>query len=91
MKKQELVDALATATRSTKAAAEKFLAELGNISTAELKNGGEVPLPGIGKLKATERAARSGRNPKSGEAVEIPASKSAKLTAAKELKDKLNA
>ena len=43
------------------------------MTAQELTAGGEVPLPGLGKLKTKDRAARMGRNPRTGEAVTIPA------------------
>jgi len=55
-----------------------------------LADGQEVTLPGIGKLSVTERAARSGRNPQTGEELEIPASRAPKFKAAKALKDAIN-
>lgn len=48
---------------------------------------GEVTLYGIGKLKTSERAARNGRNPQTGEAIQIPACRVVKLSVAKALKD----
>ena len=45
----------------------------------ELKAGGEITIAGVGKLKAITRAARTGRNPQTGEAIEIPAKRSVKL------------
>ncbi|MFD2884746.1 HU family DNA-binding protein [Pseudomonas lini] len=54
------------------------------------KNGGEITLPGIGKLKVTERPARTGRNPSTGAAIEIAAKKVIKLVVAKGLTDAVN-
>ena len=52
---------------------EAVLKMLGAVAARELAAGGEVPLPGLGKLKTKDRAARMGRNPRTGEAVTIPA------------------
>ena len=57
----------------------------------ELAAGGEVPLPHIGKLQVRDVAARTGRNPKTGEPVEIPAKRKAVLVAGKELKEAMKA
>lgn len=51
--------------------------------------GGKVSMPGIGSFSLAERAARSGRNPKTGETIQIPASKSVKFKAAKNVNDAL--
>jgi DNA-binding protein HU-beta len=52
-----------------------------------LQQGGEVTLPGLGKLKTKQSAARTGRNPHSGEEINIPAKTGVKFVAAKALKD----
>ena len=52
---------------------EAVLQALKDVTAQELPAGGEVPLPGLGKLKTKDRAARMGRNPRTGEAVTIPA------------------
>lgn len=63
------------------------LAALGEVMAAELLGGGEIPLPGVGKLKVKETAARKGRNPKTGESIDIPAGSKVVFTACKELKE----
>lgn len=69
---------------------EAMLAALADITMEEMSvEGGEVPLPGIGKLKADVRAARTGRNPQTGAAIEIPAKNTVKFVMAKILKDAL--
>jgi DNA-binding protein HU-beta len=55
-----------------------------------LKNGDSVTLVGFGTFSVSDRAARTGRNPRTGEAITIPASKSPKFKAGKALKDALN-
>lgn len=57
------------------------------VMAAELLGGGEISLPGVGKLKVKEAAARPGRNPKTGETLTIPAHKKVVFTACKELKE----
>ncbi|MCR5563619.1 MAG: HU family DNA-binding protein [Desulfovibrio sp.] len=59
------------------------------IVTAELVAGNEIPLPGFGRFSVKARPARNGRNPRTGEPLEIPACKTTKFTAAKALKDAL--
>lgn len=89
MTKVELIHTLATQADLSKAQAERVLQALVSITTAELKNGNEALLPGIGKLRVTDRAARTGRNPQTGASVEIPASKAVKFKATSSLKDAL--
>lgn len=90
MKQSELVAAIAAQADLPKATVDKVLTHLGTVTTAELKSGGEVTLPGLGKLSVSDRAARTGRNPQTGAPIEIAASKSAKFGASKALKDALN-
>lgn len=73
----------------TLSAVEKSLAVWCDVAAAELLGDGEVPLPGIGKLKAKKTAARKGRNPRTGESVDIPAGKKVRFVACKELKEAL--
>jgi DNA-binding protein HU-beta len=63
------------------------LEQQGLVAQEELANGGEVTLPGLGKLSVNKRAARPGRNPKTGETIKIKAKNVPKFTAAKALKD----
>lgn len=67
--------------------ATAILDELAELATAELIETGEFPLPGLGKLKAKTTAARTARNPKTGEPVSIPERTVVKFTVAKALKD----
>lgn len=73
----------------SKTAAGHVLEALGSVAAAELLGGGEVPLPGLGKLKAKKMPAKTGRNPKTGAALEIPERMGVKFSAAKELKEAL--
>lgn len=90
MKKAEMIEALATATGLTKADTEKVFNATFDLFKSELEKGNEVSVSGFGKFKISERAARTGRNPATGETMEIKASKSVAFKVGKELKDKLN-
>lgn len=91
MNKVELVAAIAEKSELTKVGAEKALKAFIDTVTEELKNGGKVQLVGFGTFEVAERAERQGRNPKTGESITIPASKSPKFKAGKALKDIVNA
>lgn len=71
--KAELVDALAKATGGTKAASARFLDALVDAVQGAVARGQRVLLTGFGAFERRERAARTGRNPKSGAAISIPA------------------
>ena len=74
----------------SKADIEAAFASLAEITMEEMTaEGGEVPLPGVGKLKVALKPARAGRNPATGAAMEIPARTVVKFSAAKLLKDAL--
>jgi DNA-binding protein HU-beta len=74
----------------SKADVEAILAALADITSAEMQTkNGEIPLPGLGKLKASTRAARTGRNPATGAEIDIPARKTVKFVASKALRDAL--
>jgi len=66
------------------------LESLADVTAGQLATEKEISLPGIGKLTTASKAARTGRNPRTGEAVQIPASTSVKFKAAKSLKDAVN-
>lgn len=69
---------------------EAMLKALAYVATQVLSTkDGEIPLPGLGKLKAVTKAARAGRNPATGAEIEIPARNVVKFSAAKALKDAL--
>lgn len=90
MNKVELVAAIAEKSELTKVDAEKVLKAFIDTVTDELKNGGKVQLVGFGTFEVGERAERQGRNPKTGESITIPASKSPKFKAGRSLKDTIN-
>lgn len=75
MNRKELVDALAAKTESTKADAERNVGALIDIISGTLKKGDSLTLVGFGTFEVRKRAARTGRNPKTGEALKIKASK----------------
>ena len=87
MNKTELISAMSENANMTKVDAEKALKAFIDTVTEELKNGGKVQLVGFGTFEVAERAERQGRNPKTGETITIPASKSPKFKASKALKD----
>ena len=91
MNRTELISAMSEKSELTKVDTEKALKAFIDTVTEELKNGGKVRLVGFGTFEVTERAERQGRNPKTGEAITIPASKSPKFKAGKALKDIVNA
>ena len=90
MNKAELVAAMAEQAGLSKKDAEAALKAFTDVVSDELKNGGKVQLVGFGTFEVSERAAREGRNPQSGEVMKIAASKSPKFKAGKALKDSLN-
>ena len=88
--KDQLISDLAEATDLQKSDVRALLDQLGDIVADALENDGEINLPGIGKLKVSERPARTGRNPATGKAIQIAAKKAIKLVPAKALVDGLN-
>ena len=91
MNKTELVAAIAEQTELSKKDAEKALKAFIDVVTDELKKGEKVQLVGFGTFEVSERAAREGRNPQTGETMKIEASKAPKFKAGKALKDMVNA
>jgi len=83
----ELVGALAETTGLTKDKAREVLDAHAELLINELKTNGSVQLAGIGKLKMGERSERQGRNPSTGEAITIKASKTVKFSGGKRFKD----
>ena len=90
MNKTELSAAIAGQAEVSKKDAEKVLKAFTDVVAEELKNGGKVQLVGFGTFEVSERAAREGRNPLTGETMQIAASKSPKFKAGKALKDMMN-
>ena len=90
MNRMELVAAIAEKSELSKKDAEKALKAFTDVVAEELKKGEQIQLVGFGTFKVSERAAREGRNPQTGETMQIKASKSPKFTAGKALKDAMN-
>lgn len=90
MNKTELIDALAAKCDLSKAAAGRAVDGLTEIITEALKKGDSVSLIGFGTFGVGQRAARTGRNPKTGAELKIAASKTAKFTAGAKLKAAVN-
>ena len=90
MNKTELIAAIAEQAEISKKDSEKALKAFIDVVTAELKKDEKVQLVGFGTFEVSKRAAREGRNPQTGETMQIKASKSPKFTAGKALKDALN-
>ena len=88
--KSQLVDQIAENADISKAAAGRALDALVETVTETLKSGDQVTLVGFGSFIVRERAARTGRNPKTGEAIEISAAKVPAFKAGKALKDACN-
>ncbi len=90
MNKSELVDAVAESADLSKAAAGRAVDSMVNAITDSLKQGEQVTLVGFGTFLIRERAARTGRNPRTGEAIEIAAANNPAFKAGKALKDAVN-
>ena len=91
MTKTELIAEIAERAEISKKDAEKALKAFTDVVADELVKGEKVQLVGFGTFEVSERAAREGRNPKSGEPMKIEASRSPKFKAGKALKDLVNA
>ncbi len=87
MNKSELIDAIADASDLSKADATRALSGLIDSVTGALKKGDTVSLIGFGTFSVKERAARQGRNPQTGETIQIKAAKIPAFKAGKGLKD----
>lgn len=91
MNSADIADKIAAENDLTKAAAKTIVESIFATIADAAAAGEEVSLPGFGKFKIKENAAREGRNPATGEAIQIAASKKLSFSAAKAIKDKLNA
>ncbi len=87
MNKSELVEAIANGSGVTKADANRILDAFMATVTDVLKSGDQVVLPGFGSFSTGNRSARTGRNPQTGQAIQIKASRVAKFKAGKSLKE----
>ena len=91
MNRVELIAAMAEKAELSKKEAEKALKAFTEVVAEELAKGEKIQLVGFGTFEVSERAAREGRNPRSGETMTIAASKAPKFKAGKALKDAINA
>lgn len=93
MKQTDLIHAIAdrlpAGANVSKAAVQNVLIALADVAQEALANGDEVTIPGVAKLTIKERAARTGRNPQTGETVEIPAKRVAHASFVKALKERV--
>jgi DNA-binding protein HU-beta len=89
MNKADLIDAMAAEAGISKAAAKKALDAFTDKVTETLSSGGRVSLVGFGTFSTSERSAREGRNPQTGQTIKIPAKTVAKFKAGSELNSKL--
>ena len=90
MNKQDLVATVADAADISKAKAALAVDAVIDAIKSSLKGGDDVRLVGFGTFSVSERAATTGRNPRTGEPIKIPASKQPKFKAGKELKEAVN-
>lgn len=90
MNKNEFIDRVADLSNMSKADATRAVDAVFDAITSALKKGDDVRLVGFGTFSAARRKAREGRNPRTGETIQIPASTQPKFTAGKGLKDALN-
>ncbi len=90
MNKSELVDAIAASADISKAAAGRALDAVTDAITGALKEGDQVALVGFGTFLVKDRAARTGRNPQTGQPIEIAAAKIPTFKPGKALKDAVN-
>ena len=91
MKKKELVDAISQRSGMGKGDSENALNAVINCLTDLLGRGDSIVLPGFASLSVKERAARTGRNPSTGQPLNIPASKVVSFKAGSKLKEVINA
>lgn len=89
MNKTELINALASSAEISKVDARKALEAFMDIVGDILSEGEKLSLPGFGSFEVIERKERTGRNPRTGEEMTIPASKMVKFKVGKSLKDRV--
>ncbi len=90
MNKGDMITLVSTKAGVTKKDTKEVVDALIELVGDVLKEGEDLQIAGFGTFKVTERAARQGRNPKTGEAIQIAASRSPSFKAGKALKDKVN-
>ena len=87
MTQSDVINYFAERTGMKRAQVKQFFEDLASLATSEVKNNGEFVLPGFGKLVRSERKAREGRNPATGETIQIPAKTTLKFRVGKSMKD----
>src|SRR5919202_6772509 len=87
MSQSEVVNHFAEKTGLKRSQVKEFFEELANLASTEVKNNGEFVLPGFGKMVLSQRKAREGRNPQTGETIQIPAKTTLKFRLGKSMKD----
>ena len=87
MTQSEVFNHFADKTGLKRAQVKEFFDELPTLASSEVKENGEFALPGLGKLVLSERKAREGRNPQTGETIQIPAKTTLKFRLGKSIKD----
>ena len=90
MNKNDLVSAVASSTGMSKADSAKAVEGVFDAISGALSSGGDVRIVGFGTFSVVNRNATTGRNPRTGQAIQIPASKQPKFKAGKGLKDAVN-
>lgn len=87
MSQSEVVNHFAEKFDLKRAQVKELFEELSNLAAREVKQNGEFVLPGFGKMVLSERKAREGRNPQTGETIQIPAKTALKFRLSKSMKD----
>jgi DNA-binding protein HU-beta len=87
MSQSEVVNHFAERFELKRAQVKEIFEELSNLASREVKDNGEFALPGFGKLVLSERKAREGRNPQTGDTIQIPAKTTLKFRLSKAMKD----
>ncbi len=87
MSQSEVYNHFAEKTGMKRSQVKEFFEELATLAMTEVKSSGEFVLPGFGKLVLSERKAREGRNPQTGDTIQIPAKTTLKFRVGKGMKD----
>ena len=87
MTQSEVINHFAEKTGMKRAQVKQFFEDIASLAAQEVKSNGEFVLPGFGKLVKSERRAREGRNPATGEVIQIPAKTTLKFRVGKAMKD----
>ncbi len=87
MTQSEVLNHFAERFDMKRSQAKEFFEELADLASREVKKNGEFVLPGFGKLVLAQRKAREGRNPQTGETIQIPAKTTLKFRVSKGMKD----